>query len=139
MGFSEYFDSKVKKLHSLDGLYKIEKLFLLNLDGGLELYARISDSEEGEVYGSDEQQEEIIEEVVQPEEGPSYVVFEEADEEELIVSDEPEIFEVELPEEYEEEEEEESMEVNDEEQAEVSSVIHLYLLFKLCAPRIPPM
>lgn len=55
------------------------------------------------------------------------MVFEGAEEEELIVSDEPEVLEVELQDE-EGEEEEESMEVNDEEQADVSSIMHLLSL-----------
>lgn len=108
----------------MNGLYKVDKLFLLNLDGAPELYAKLSDdTEEDEALpdeAAEQQEEEIVEEVVHPEEDP-YVMFEEAaDDEELIVTDEPEIFEVELP----------GEELDEEPQTEVSieMLLHIYVI-----------
>lgn len=110
-------------MNSLDGLYKVSKLFLLNLDGDgatPELYAQLSEEEPGETLEElVEDQEEVIEEVVQQEETPSsYVVFDDAEDEELIVTDEPEYLEVQLP-----EDEDEFLEANDEDHG-VSSIIN---------------
>lgn len=115
MSFSSYFDFKEKKISSLDGLYKVDKLFLLNLNGSPKLYAQLSESEETEeVEELIEDQEEVVEEVVQQEEDP-YVVFDE----ELIVDEpEPEIFEIEeLP----GDEEEIQIETHEDESQEVRS------------------
>lgn len=87
---SHHFDFKTKKISSLDSLHRIDKIFLLSLNGVPVVYAKlIEDEEESEEEEIIPESENIIEEVIHPEEG-DFIVFDQ-EEEEVIVTDEPDV------------------------------------------------